>query len=60
MAPGNGVGLLSISNTIPQTYVGLSNSLVTFQIGGLSPGTGHDQLRVNSSVTLAGTIVRNW
>lgn len=56
VAPGSGVGLLTITNTIPQTYTSTTNSLVTFQIGGLNPGSGHDQIRINSSATLAGTL----
>jgi len=56
VAPGSGVGLLSISNASPQTYSGTAAGQITFQIGGLTPITGHDQLRVNSSAALAGVI----
>jgi len=56
VAPGSGVGLLTISNTVPQTYSSTTNSLVTFQIGGLDPITGHDQLRINSTAALEGTL----
>jgi hypothetical protein len=56
VAPGTGVGLLTITNTIPQNYTSTTNSLVTVQIGGLNPGSGHDQIRINSSATLAGTL----
>src|SRR5262249_32252810 len=56
IAPGNGIGLLTISNTVPQSYSSTTNGLLTFPIGGLSPVTGHDQLQVNSTATLAGTL----
>jgi hypothetical protein len=48
--------LLTITNTVPQTYGSTTSSLLTFQIGGLAPITAHDQLRVNSTATLAGTL----
>ena len=57
VAPGSGVGLLTISNNVPQSYTSTTGSLVTFQIGGLNPVTGHDQLRLNNgTATLAGTL----
>src|SRR5882724_11719614 len=56
VAPGTGIGLMTISNTVPETYGATTNSLVTFQIGGINPGNGHDQLRINSTATLAGTL----
>src|SRR6185369_16822086 len=56
VAPGTGVGLMTITNNLPQTYSSTSNSRVTFQIGGLNPGSGHDHIQINSSATLAGTL----
>src|SRR5439155_17721805 len=37
-------------------YTSTTNSLITFQIGGLPPATGQDKLTINSSATLAGTL----
>ena len=55
--PGGSVGRLAISNNVAQTFTALTNSLLTFEIGGLTPGTGHDQIRANNgTATLAGTL----
>ena len=56
VAPGNGVGQITISNNVPQTYSANSGT-VTFEIGGLTPVTGHDRLGVNDgTATLGGTL----
>jgi hypothetical protein len=56
IAPGSGVGLITISNNVPQTYAA-DSGMVTFEIGGLVPGSGHDQIRLNNgSATLSGTL----
>ncbi len=55
VAPGTGVGVMTLLS--PQTYTATTNSQIAFQIGGLTPGSGHDQLRLNNgTATLAGTL----
>jgi hypothetical protein len=54
--PGQGIGQITISNSIAQTYSGPTGTLV-FQVGGLAPITGHDRLRIhNGTATLGGTL----
>lgn len=47
IAPGNSPGILTTSNLL---FSGVTTN--TFELNGLTPGTGHDQLRVNGTISL--------
>lgn len=51
LAPGNSPGLLTVGSLNLMT-----GSTSLFQIQGLAPGTEYDQIRVNGSASLAGTL----
>ncbi len=50
VAPGNSPGILTTSNLL---FTGVTTN--TFELNGLTPGSGHDQIRVHGTVTLSGT-----
>ncbi len=52
VAAGYSPGSITINGNYTQT----SNSTLNMEIGGTSPGTGYDQLVINGSASLAGTI----
>jgi photosystem II stability/assembly factor-like uncharacterized protein len=54
--PGGPFGFLSISNSVTQIYSNTANGRLNLQLGGLIPGTNHDQVRINGQANLSGTI----
>ncbi len=52
LAPGQSPGIL----TINANYVQSSTATLDIELGGLIPGTEHDQLVINGDATLAGTL----
>ena len=52
IAPGNSPGLITINGNYTQTASGI----LDMEIGGLLAGTQHDQMIVNGSASLAGTL----
>jgi photosystem II stability/assembly factor-like uncharacterized protein len=54
--PGGPFGFLSISNSVTQIYSNTANGRLNLQLGGLLPGTNHDQVRINGQANLSGTI----
>jgi hypothetical protein len=54
--PGGPLNFLNIAGAVPQSFTTTARGTLNIQIGGLVPGTGHDQLRVNGPASLAGTL----
>ena len=52
VAPGNSPAIITINGDYTQTATGL----LEIQVGGLTPGTQHDQVQVTGHTTLGGTI----
>lgn len=52
LKPGRSPGSIIINGNYTQT----ANGTLELELGGTTPGTGHDQLVVNGSATLAGTL----
>ncbi len=52
LAPGNSPGIIHIDGDYTQTATGT----LEIQVGGLTPGTEHDQVQVTGHTTLGGTI----
>ena len=52
VAPGNSVGSLAINGTYNQT----SGGKLAIELGGYTPGTGHDQLAVSGHAIVGGTL----
>jgi hypothetical protein len=52
VAPGNGVGTLEIDGRYANSFDGT----LAIELGGLAPGTEHDQLIVHGGATLAGPL----
>jgi photosystem II stability/assembly factor-like uncharacterized protein len=54
--PGGPFGFLSLSNSVTQIYSNTASGRLNLQLGGLIPGTNHDQVRINGQANLSGTI----
>jgi hypothetical protein len=52
VAPGHSPGIIVVNGG----YVQAANGILQMEIGGTTPGTGYDQLQVNGSATLDGTL----
>lgn len=52
IAPGDGIGTLTISGT----FANSADSTMQFELGGKIPGTGYDQLIVDHTASLQGTL----
>jgi hypothetical protein len=52
VAPGNSPGSIVINGS----YIQAANGTLQAEIGGTTPGSGYDQLTVNGSATLGGTL----
>lgn len=50
IAPGNSPGILSFTGDL------VNNGTLDMEIGGTSPGTGHDQILVSGTMTISGTM----
>ena len=53
IAPGNSPGIMNIDGNLAP----LASSTLEIEVGGLTPGTQHDQLQVSGSVVLGGRLV---
>lgn len=56
IAPGLSPGLLTVNTTFSQLLLSANSTLTIEMLNGSGPGTGHDQLRKNVHITLAGTL----
>ena len=52
VSPGSSPGVLTINGT----YTQLPGGTLRVEIGGATPGTGYDQLKVTQGATLGGTL----
>jgi hypothetical protein len=52
VAPGHSAGKITVNGNYTQG----TNGVLDIEIGGTTPGTGYDQLRVNGTATLGGTL----
>jgi hypothetical protein len=56
VSPGGPFGLMSVSNATPMIYSNTAAGRFNVQLGGHIPDVDHDQLKLNGTANLAGTL----